>query len=150
MGKVTAIIKAAAKFGPVIYPVVRKGAAMLRDNPELAKQGQRLVDGFTKARAARSRPESLRRSVEVLRGQAQRALATATAPEDVARAERWLGQADKLDGAINLMAIHDRKQQARDAAAIEERVEELFAEIFTAMVQDGSAEGGKRIAPPEA
>ncbi|WP_454083501.1 hypothetical protein [Georgenia sp. Marseille-Q6866] len=138
MGKVTMVLKAAAKFGPVVYPVVKKGAAMLRENPELAKQAQRILDGLTKARASRSRPEGLRRSVDVLRGQAQRALATASSPEDVTRAEGWLAQADKLDGAIELMALHDRKGQTTDAAAIEARVEELFAQIFTALVeQDG-------------
>jgi len=132
------IIKAAAKFGPVVYPLVKKGAVMLRENPELAKQAQRIVDGLTKARAARSRPESLRRSVAVLRGQAERALAAAGTPAEVTRAEGWLAQADKLDGAIELMALHDRKGQSADAAAIEARVEELFAQIFTALVeQDG-------------
>lgn len=137
MGKVTAILRAAAKFGPVVYPVVKKGAAMLRDNPELARHGQQLVDRFAKARSARSRPESLRRSVTVLRGQADRALATARTPEEVTRAEGWLSQADKLDGAIDLMGVHDRKAQAKDAAAIEARVEELFAQIFTALVEGG-------------
>ncbi len=142
MGKVTAIIKAAAKFGPVIYPAVKKGAAMLRDNPELARQGQQLLDRFAKARSSRSRSESLRRSVDVMRGQAHRALTSAATAEDVARAEGWLAQADKLDGAIDLMAVHDRKAQARDAAAIEARVEELFAQIFTALVEeDGPARG---------
>lgn len=136
MGKVTTILKAAAKFGPVIYPVVKKGAAMLRDNPELARHGQQLVEKFAKARSARSRPEGLRRSVGVLRGQADRALAAARTPEDVVRAEEWLTQADKLDGAIDLMALHDRKAQVADAAAIEARVEQLFAQIFTALVED--------------
>lgn len=145
MGKVTMILKAAAKFGPVVYPVVKKGATMLRENPDLARQAQRILDGLTKARAARSRPEGLRRSVDVLRGQAQHALATATAPEDVTRAEGWLAQADKLDGAINLMALHDRKAQAADAAAVEARVEELFAQIFTALVEQ---DGDQRRLPP--
>lgn len=139
MGRVTAIVKAAAKFGPVVYPLVKKGAVMLRENPELAKQVQKVVEGLTKARSARSRPESLRRSVAVLRGQAERALAAAENPAEVTRAEGWLAQADKLDGAIHLMSLHDRKAQAQDAAAIEARVEELFAQIFTALVkQDGS------------
>jgi len=135
MGKVTAIVKAAARFGPVVYPVVKKGAVMLRENPELASQVQRLLNGLSKARAARSRPEGLRRSVAVLRGQAQRALAGADTPADAARAEGWLLQADKLDSAIDLMALHDRKGQTTDAAAIEARVEELFAQIFSALVQ---------------
>lgn len=145
MGKVTAIVKAAAKFGPVVYPLVKKGAAMLRDNPEAAKQVQRVIDGLTKARNARSRPEGLRRSVDVLRGQAQRALATASSAEEVTRAEGWLAQADKLDGAIELMALHDRKGQTTDAAAIEARVEELFAQIFTALVEQ---DGDQRRLPP--
>ncbi|TNC17192.1 hypothetical protein FHE66_11775 [Georgenia sp. 311] len=135
MGKVTAIVKAAARFGPVVYPVVKKGAVMLRENPELASQVQRLLNGLSKARAARSRPEGLRRSVAVLRGQAQRALAGADTPAEAARAEGWLLQADKLDSAIDLMALHDRKGQTADAAAIEARVEELFAQIFTALVK---------------
>ncbi|QDB79086.1 hypothetical protein FE251_06655 [Georgenia wutianyii] len=135
MGKVTAIVKAAARFGPVVYPVVKKGAVMLRENPELASQVQRLLNGLSKARAARSRPEGLRRSVEVLRGQAQRALAGADTPAEAARAEGWLLQADKLDSAIDLMSLHDRKAQTADAAAIEARVEELFAQIFTALVR---------------
>lgn len=145
MGKVTAIVKAAAKFGPVVYPLVKKGAAMLRDNPEAAKQVQRVIDGLTKARNARSRPEGLRRSVDVLRGQAQRALATASSADEVTRAEGWLAQADKLDGAIELMALHDRKGQTADAAAIEARVEELFAQIFTALVEQ---DGDQRRLPP--
>ncbi|HLV05824.1 hypothetical protein [uncultured Georgenia sp.] len=140
MGKVRTIIRAAAKFGPVVYPAVKKAAEMLRDNPELARQGQQLLDRFAKARSARSRPESLRRSVVVLRGQAERALATARTPDEVARAEGWLAQADRLDSAIDLMAIHDRKRQAQDAAAVEDRVEELFAQIFTALVEQGDAE----------
>lgn len=141
MGRVSMIIKAAARFGPVVYPVVKRGATMLRENPELALQAQRVIDRFAKARSARSRPESLRRSVDVLRGQAQRALSAASRPTDVTRAEGWLVQADKLDGAIDLMSVHDRKAQARDAAAIEARVEELFAQIFSALVeQDGTRE----------
>ncbi len=146
MGKVTAILKAAAKFGPVVYPVVKKGAAMLRDNPELARHGQALVDKFARARSARSRPESLRRSVVVLRGQADRALATARTPQDVTRAEGWLSQADKLDGAIDLLALRDRKAQATDAAAIEARVEQLFAEMFAALVEGGD-EGRVELPP---
>lgn len=145
MGRVSMIIKTAAKFGPVVYPLVKKGAVMLRENPELAKQVQKVVDGLTKARAARSRPESLRRSVAVLRGQAERALAAAQTPEEVTRAEGWLTQADKLDGAIELMALHDRKGQNTDAAAIEARVEELFAQIFTALVEQ---DGEQRRPPP--
>ena len=30
MGRVTAIVKAAAKFGPVVYPLVKKGAEIGR------------------------------------------------------------------------------------------------------------------------
>lgn len=146
MGKVTAILKVAAKFGPVVYPAVKKGAAMLRENPELARHGQQLVDRFAKARSARSRPEGLRRSVAVLRGQADRALASARTPEQVTRAEGWLSQADKLDGAIDLMTLHDRKAQAKDAAAIEERVEQLFAQMFSALVEDDDA--GRAELPP--
>lgn len=146
MGKVTAIIKAAAKFGPVAYPAVKKVAGMLRDNPELARHGQQLVDRFAKARSARSPREGLRRSVGVLRGQAERALATARSPQDVTRAEGWLAQADKLDGAIDLMAVHDRKAQEADAAAIEARVEDLFAQIFTALVEQDT--GTRQQIPP--
>lgn len=147
MGKVGMIIKAAAKFGPVAYPAVKRVASMLRDNPELAKQAQKVVDGFAKARSARSRPESLRRSVGVLRAQAQRALSAATTPDDVARAEGWLAQADKLDGAIDLMSVHDRKAQTKDADAVESRVEELFAQIFTALVQDDGVSDTRQIPP---
>src|SRR5699024_7570717 len=117
-------------------------------NPELARQGQQLVERFARARSARSRPEGLRRSVRVLRAQAERALAGARTAQEVTRAEGWLAQADKLDSAIDLMSLRDRKAQAKDAAAIEARVEELFAAIFTALVEQDPGPGDVPRLPP--
>jgi hypothetical protein len=136
------LLKTAARLGPVAYPVVKKLVEVVRKNPEAAKVAQDLLDRFTKARAARSRPESLRRSVGVLRTQAQQLLTRADTPEEVAQAERWLGQADRLDAAIHLLTIHTGKQQQRDARAVEQRLDELFAEIFAATM--GEAQDGRQ------
>ncbi|MEE6273233.1 hypothetical protein [Georgenia wangjunii] len=130
------LLKTAMRLGPVAYPLVKKALEAARNNPELLRVGEDLLNRFTKARASRSKPESLRRSAAVLRAQAQRLRAAATSPEDLARAERWLRQVDKVEAGIDLMAVHTGKKQHRDAAIIEKRVDALFAEILTATVDD--------------
>ena len=149
MGKISLILKTATRLGPLIYPAVKGAASLMRDNPDLARHGQDLLDRFNRARSARSRPERLRQSVALLRSQAQSRLSQAREPAETHQAERWLTQADRLDDAVELITIHRGRQQARDAAAVEARIEELFAEIFTAAIERGVAvDGQRRIDPP--
>ncbi|MEE6283004.1 hypothetical protein [Georgenia sunbinii] len=135
MGKISVILRTATRLGPFVYAGVKGVAALMRDNPELARYGQDLLDRFNGARSGRSRPDRLRRSVALLRTQSQARLAEAEDPAETAQAQRWLAQADRLDDAVELMAIHRGRRQARDAAAVEARVEELFAEIFASSIQ---------------
>ncbi|MFC4556435.1 hypothetical protein [Georgenia faecalis] len=136
MPSIGTLLKTAARLGPVAYPAVKKAVEVIKKNPELARTAQDLVDRFTKARAARSRPENLRRSVGVLRSQAQHLLSRADTPQEAARAQRWLLQADRVESAIGLIGIHSGKQQQRDAARIQKRIDELFGEILTATMED--------------
>lgn len=142
MAAIGPLLKTAARLGPVAYPAVKKLIEVVRKNPELTTVAQDLVDRFAKARAARSKPESLRRSVAVLRSQAQRLLAKADTPAETAQAERWLDQADRLDSAVDLLGIHSGRQQQRDAKVIEKRIDELFAQVFTATM--GEAKDGRQ------
>lgn len=154
MGKISLILRTATRLGPLVYAGVRTVAVLMRENPELARYGQDLLDRFGQARTARSRPERLRQSVDLLRSQAQLRLADARNPEETRQAERWLGQTDRLDDAIGLLAIHRGRQRSRDATAVEARVDELFAEIFTAAIRHDAPAGdvpqleSRRSTPP--
>lgn len=135
MGKFSMVLRTATRLGPLVYAGVKTVAVLMRENPELARYGQDLLDRFGRARSGRSRTERLRRSVALLRSQAETRLAEAREPDETLQAERWLAQAARLDDAIDLIAIRRGRQRSRDAAAVEERVEELFADIFTATVR---------------
>lgn len=148
MGKFATILRTATRLGPFVYAGVKGVAALMRDNPELARQGQDLLDRFRHARSTRSRPQRLRQSVALLRSQAQTRLAESRDVGETLQAERWLAQADRLDDAVELMTIHRGRRQARDAAAVEARIEELFAEIFTAAIEHGAGVESPRIEPP--
>lgn len=142
MGKFTMVLRTATRLGPLVYAGVKTVAVLMRENPELARYGQDLLDRFGRARTGHSRTERLRRSVALLRTQAETRLAEARDPDETLQAERWLAQAARLDDAIDLISIRRGRQRTRDAAAVEVRVEELFAEIFTAAIQHGASAGG--------
>lgn len=133
------LFRLAARAGPRVLPAVKAAAPLIAQSPQAGERARSLVDGMVRARRARSKPERLRRTIEQLRTEALRQQGSASGPEVKERSVEWIRRLDSLAGAVALLVARSGADRSEDAQQIEKHVDELFADIFTAAVEDGGA-----------
>lgn len=126
----------AQRVGPGALQAVKALGPVIAANPDALRQARELLDRAVAAQRSRTSDERLRRSVALLRQEALRLEAEAVEPGDKERAAEWLRRTDGLAGAIALLEVHRGAQRRADVARLRRRVDVLFAEVFTAAVED--------------
>ena len=134
---VQTLARLAAQAGPRVLPAVKAAAPLLAQNPQARARAKSLLDGVLRARRARSKPERLRRTIEQLRSEALRQQGATSDPDIEERSAEWVRRLDSLAGAVALLEARRGAEWSGSVHDIEKHVDELFAEIFTAAVEDG-------------
>lgn len=134
---VQTLVRLATQAGPRVLPAVKAAAPLIAQNPQTGARAKSLVDDVLRARRARSRPERLRRTIEQLHTEALRQQGATSDPEIKERSVEWVRRLDSLAGAVALLEARRGAHRSEAVHDIEQHVDELFAEIFTAAVEDG-------------
>ncbi|MCK6212223.1 hypothetical protein KZX45_16905 [Georgenia sp. EYE_87] len=140
MGRLGALVKFAAVAGPTVWKVVQTFGPTLtrlrRENPEVFGAVEKQVRKLAEARQAGKSPDALRRRISALRDQVAYLRASADDEGERRRAEAWRVQLDKIEASLPLLGAMSTKVAARERAHVDQRIDELSAEILAAFIDE--------------
>jgi hypothetical protein len=132
-----ALIQLAMKIGPKAWQFIKTLGPIIAANPDAMNRAKEFLDKAWAAQKEHTPTARLRRTVAVVKGQALKLEEAATDAQAKEKASRWVDQADKLAGAIDLLDVRQGARRRAEFRILKAEVDTLFTEVLDASVKGG-------------
>jgi hypothetical protein len=139
MALLGAVIALAMKIGPKAGQLIKMLWPLLAANPDALNRAKEFLGQAREAQKAQTPTARLRRTVAAVKAQAMKLEETATDAQAKEKASRWVDQADKLAGAIDLLAVRQGARRRAEFRRLKAEVDTLFTEVLDASVRADGA-----------